>query len=381
MEEILVVTVVAELPSDLGIENVGVFSFEDAPPWEGWDAPSMANLIHFLRPLEQNRRPEFRIMFRRARVRTRLPLQAADKAYSDWVDPLLQRRRRMYRRIAYTVLAAIGMREFITVAAITAFLPAHEVAEDLGPSWIEQRTTLALAVLNEFLICLGVEANDPRVGPIYRTDLPARLPVLTEIQPVPTAWRVGHNTMTTLHDWFPAVRPRQRDPEHLDRAAALFRATHEGETPWFAVLELTHTARRDGMAGRYASAVLTAGTGIEVLVATIITHAGRLRGWPPARIDGILGSGLKNMVLDHVPRALDVRVDIDDPETPWGTWWLAGYQLRNAVAHRNHRPTESEAQSAVYAAMELVAEVGRVIDADPVLSELSLGLPTGVARP
>ena len=57
-----------------------------------------------------------------------------------------------------------------------------------------------------------------------------------------------------------------------------------------------------------------------------------------------------------------------------------GYALRNAVAHRDHRPTEPEAFRAVDAAMELVVAVGRIVEAEPALRHLRYGLPTGISQ-
>jgi hypothetical protein len=266
----------------------------------------------------------------------------------------------------------------VTAAAITAFLPTRHLPVDAGPAWTEHRILLALQVLNEFLVALGIEANDPRIGPVYRSDLPPLVPVIAETQPVPTPKRQGGDWLAPLHDWFPAHARSLREHNEVERAASLFRAEREKETPWFPVLELTHTARRDGMAGRYSSSVLSAGTAIEMLLSTVNTEAGRTRGWSQEKIDAILTSGYKNILVAQIPKALQVSIDIDDDSTPWGAWWRKGYAMRNAVAHHGHRPTEEEAHAAIYAAMELVAEVGRIVDADPNLAHLGLGLPTGV---
>ena len=133
------------------------------------------------------------------------------------------------------------------------------------------------------------------------------------------------------------------------------------------------------MAGRFTASVLAAGTGVELLVSTVVREVGQVRGLDEDRITRILGCGLKNILRQPLPGILRTDIDLDDDTSPWGHWWAHGYAPRNAVAHRGHRPSNDEAQAATYAAMRLVAEVGTLIDADPTLGHLRLGIPTGVA--
>ena len=322
MEEILAFTVVAELPHDLALtNNLAVYAFEEAPPWTGWDENTMAGLIgyHGL-TLDLGRLPTYRIVFRRARVRSRLPLQAADKAFGEWVTPLLSRWTRVRRRLSYHVAAAIGLHELVTVAGITALLPTRQLPSDTGPTWTEHRVMLALEVLNDFLVALGVESRDARIGPISRSDLPAMVPITVETQPVPTPRRQGGHWLAPLHGWRPVARGRARDIAEAESAAALFRAAREHETAWFPVLELTHTARRDGLAGRYSAGVLSAGTGIEILLSTLVRKVGPIRGWSPQKIEGVLDCGLANILRIHIPALLHTTVDLADAATPWGHW-------------------------------------------------------------
>jgi hypothetical protein len=382
MEEILVHSVIAELPHDLAMSDVAVFAFEEGPAWRDWDERSMARLIGYEPRLDPNRRPQFRIVFRRVRVRGQLPLQAADKSFRDWVTPLLPRHGGLARRLAYLLFSSLGLRRHVTVAGITAFLPTAGLPADTGQAWTEERISKALEVLNDFLIALAVETQDARIGAIVRSDLPPRLPIVIETQPVPTPRRQGHHGLVALHDaWWPTSARQLRPLAEVERASTLFRAARENRTVWFPVLELTHGARRDGLAGRYSASALAAATGIEVLVGTTVREVGLARDLARTRIAGILDSGLKNILTAHLPDLLRTTVNLDDEASAWGRWYVNGYSLRNAVAHEGHRPTEEEAHEAVYAAMHLVAEVGRLIDADPDLAHLSLGIPTGVGPP
>ena len=222
MEEILAHTVIAELPNDLAVPHAGIFAFETGPPWHGWDQASMSRLIGYSRPLDPDRRPQFRITLRRVRVRTQLPLQAAEKAFGDWVSPLISRRARLTRRLGYALLSTAGLRPYVTVAAITAFLPTVGLPDDVGPTWTNRRIDQALEVLNEFLVTLGIEANDARIGPIIRGDLPPRIPIVMETQPVPTAQRQGGHVVVPMHNaWWPNVSAGVRSAMDIENASAL----------------------------------------------------------------------------------------------------------------------------------------------------------------
>ena len=85
-------------------------------------------------------------------------------------------------------------------------------------------------------------------------------------------------------------------------------------------------------------------------------------------------------MVTHVPKLLDLSVDIEDASTPWGRWWRDGYELRNRVVHGGHRPNANEAMEAVSSSMDLVAAVGRAVEGDPDLGDLAFGLPTGVGE-
>ena len=301
MEQILALTVVAELPHDLGMHDTAVFAFEEGTPWTGWDAESMAGMVGYTKGPVEGRVPTFRLTFRRMKTRTRLPLYAADKAFGKWVTPLLTRRQRIRRRIGMSLARIIGLREMVTVVGITAFLPARLVP-DPTEEWVEIRVGKALDVLNEFLIALGIEAQDARVGPVTRSDLPPSVPLIAEEQPVPAGKRIGTNWLVSLHPWRPNAHGGLRNPDVLMEAATLFRAATRNTMVGFR-LELSHLARRDALAGRYSASIVSSATSIEILFSTLAREMGPIRGWSQSKIDGALDSGFKICCLAR-PEAL-----------------------------------------------------------------------------
>jgi hypothetical protein len=378
MDEVAAVTVVMELPHDVGLDNVGVFGFTKGPLWPGWTREQAGNYVQFLGAVEPGRCPVHRIVFKRVRVRSRLPLYASDRTFGDWGAALLPRHKRRLRKAMQRLFGTIGLFEEVSVAAVTWFTPAGALPDLSQGEHREARIEEALSVLNDFLVCLGVEGNDPLLGPLARVDLPAAVPMLLETQPVPTASRRGISWLTPMHAWMPSVRRRIRDPAEVAAAAALFRAAYEKETVWFRVLELSHAARRDVVAGRYAGTVLTAATSVEVLVSTAVREVARVRNWSNTKIDGVLGAGFKNLLETHLPALLGMSIDLEDPADPFGAWYLSGYAARNAVVHAGHTPTASEAWDAFTSSAEVITHVGRLVESDPTVSHLGLGLPTGL---
>jgi len=379
METILALTVVAELPHDLGIDGQAVFAFEHGAPWQEWDEVSMAGLAGYPPAMAEGRRPKFRLAFERCRVRSRLPLQAADKTFGRWVMPLLPARQRLRRRVGLRLASILGLREMVTVVSITAFIPEGDLPPDPFDGWYEARIGMAIDVLNEFLVALGIQRGDPRIGPVSRSDLPPVVPLIAEKQPVEGTKREGSTWLVPLHPWVPNPVTEPLDHQELLHAATLFRGGIEGTTPWFSVLEVGHHAIRDGLAGRYGPSVVSAATCVEILLSTVVRTVGPVRGWSKERIDGALGSGLKNVLTVHVAKLLAVSVDLEDESAVWGRWWNAGYMVRNKAVHAGHRPSEAEADEATNATMHVVAEVGRLIKEDSELQHLSFGLPDSVS--
>ncbi|HKO38903.1 MAG TPA: hypothetical protein VJU14_11110 [Solirubrobacterales bacterium] len=264
------------------------------------------------------------------------------------------------------------------MAAVTAFVPSREVPDDPFEGWFEERIGMAIDVLNEFLVALGVCLGDPRVGPVSRSELPAAVPLIAEEQPSSGEEREGSTWIVPIHPWIPNPSD-ETDPQAVFDAATLFRGAVEGTTPWFPVLEQGHIGLRDGLAGRYGASIVSAATSIEILLSTVVRSVGPVRGWSEDRIAGALGSGLKNLLTVHVPKLLPVSIDISDEATVWGNWWKVGYQVRNQVVHEGRRPSEEEADEAVIAAMDVVAAVGTVVKEDEDLQHLSFGIPNKVS--
>lgn len=108
-----------------------------------------------------------------------------------------------------------------------------------------------------------------------------------------------------------------------------------------------------------------------------VTEASALLGEPPGRAEGILDAGLKNTFKDHLERYINVPVDLDDPSTPFGSWWRGGYKLRSRVVHNGHRPTEAETQNGIDSAMAVIMAVGDGLRSNPTTEVLGATLAWG----
>src|SRR3954451_2311808 len=91
-------TVFLELPWDLRLDLVHTWTYESGPPWPGWDLASMALLIGVPEPLQEGTRPNYRLAFRRTRVKARGANDGVEAAFLSEMHPDLTPSRRLRRR-------------------------------------------------------------------------------------------------------------------------------------------------------------------------------------------------------------------------------------------------------------------------------------------
>jgi hypothetical protein len=129
----------------------------------------------------------------------------------------------------------------------------------------------------------------------------------------------------------------------------------------------------EGVGGRYSLAILQLGTAMEVLVSTLIREIASRRGIDVTNVLGPNGPGLRNLVVDHLPRYIGASVrhdDLDGTGHPMGWWWTSGYGLRDRVAHDGYRAHGGDAEDAVMAARHVVRWLGERLSAQSDTADL-----------
>lgn len=343
LPEIGVMSFVLELPADLRLPpGSGVMAIEASDGrFDGWPTGALVAVTgaaDFSMP--DGFQPATRLMFRRAVVRTQLPLQAADLAFGPWVSPLLSPGTRWRRRLSYRVHSVRGFRRVATVVALTRYVPAIAMPQSTGDevdwliareAWLDAEFNAALQDLNDFLVSLGLSAGSLKIGPIAPADIPAQVPVILESTQRDHGKPVGATWLHDVHLQYPDISLQEMDEAELQVASRLFLAHQLGDEPFFDAYELWCRAHVDNVAGRYQQAVLALATAIEILVSSVIREVMRRRGSSETRIAGILSTSLKNVVRDHLGSALRQRIgneDFTDRGHPIGWWWCEGYGLR-----------------------------------------------------
>jgi hypothetical protein len=364
-------TTFLELPYDLGLDLVHVWTYESGDPWPGWDRDSMAAVIGVPAALEEGTRPLYRLVFRRTPLRVRSSDDAVESAFLGWLRPELSACQRFMRRIRLRLDGMRGQAEYHTVVGVTRYRavaafpdPDREATGD----WVEE----SLAALNDFLVALGLQNMDPLIGPVALSELPPVAPMLMEIADIPVGFRV----VVPVHPWEQSMLGVPRAREELERAAFIFDAWYHHRDPTFPPLELLHTARRDLLAGRHAVAAVIAGTAIEMLVDITLRQVWGLAGLPAASLNGVLQSPFRSQVEVHLGRVLGVTIDLTDQNSEPGRWWHTGYDLRNRVVHSAYRPDMGETLDALRSAFELTAFVGRELERRPQTAPARGLLPT-----
>jgi hypothetical protein len=379
--DVLIVTHLLELPRDLGLPNdTGLAVTEERDDcFQGWSDEGKAQLIGLPEIPTPNTSPVARFIFRRIWGPERAPLMAAYQAFDSWIAPNMPTEAIDELRAMHEQYLTNGSFGWITVVAASSFVPAQNWPTDESERASAQGAELdkCLSRLNVFLLALGLARNDPSVAPVARGDLPFVCPVILETAPMPDGVRNAVSFPYQIHHINP--HKHRRDPDRtvddLDDAERLaldvFRAAYFSDEPWFLFYELMQQALGGHDEHRDRAPVVALGSAVEVLFAATIRRAALLRGEPEAAVAAILEYPLRNQVEHHLPRFVNCRVDLDDPDNPFGRWWQGGYKLRNRVVHDGYRPERNEIRAALDDAMALVEALGNSLGSDPVTAPLA----------
>jgi hypothetical protein len=373
--DVSVFTAFVLLPHDLQLRDEVLFGYDDAEPWDGWTRHTMGALIGLDGPVEEGTTPACRLIFRSARGRLRISPARADGAFDDLVLPVLSRSRRVRRRIGATAAGLVARQPVRTAVAISLYAVDRE-GSYLSDEAAQPRAKEALDALNDFLAALSMGGDDALVGPLAAGDLPVAVPYVSEVVPGYDKAPRRTDGMAGLHVWAPELLDIPRPAAEIEQAAAMFRAWREDREPAFPVLELSHTAVRDLLAGRRRTAAITASTTIDMLIELVLRRAWLPAGLPAGELQAALEDRPREQLETHLARVLQEHIDLRDINSPPGRWWRDGFLLRNRTVHEGYRPTFAEVEASVNAARDLIVFVGARLDRRPATRGVAGGLPT-----
>lgn len=223
--------------------------------------------------------------------------------------------------------------------------------------WFSDQFDVALAKLNEFLIAVAAVSGDPAIGPVSRLDLPLAAVLLAG----PVDSGAPPEVSIFLLNYGPQGQADLLSPEQAEHISNIVAKQHGDGHPFFSLGEALVEARRAGSRGRVAHAVLELGTAFELLVSTVVREVGAINGLDDQKVQGVLTSGLKNVLEHHLPKLIGVDVDLLDPQNVFGRWNRDAYVLRNAVVHEGLRPVWSQLQDASKAVEMVIETVARAL--------------------
>jgi hypothetical protein len=349
--EVLVLTFILELPQDLRHPQDKAFGLTEERDDVFVDWPDEAKTIVTRVPITTpGRSPVCRLVFRNAEVKMPLPLQAADFAFGEWTRPFFNDEAWEERNRILEEAVSSGMDVRRTVVAATRF--THP---DLWGQTPDERLALlghefqeSLDFLNDYIITLSMVRGDPSLTPVARGDLAASCPVIVDAVPMQEGLRRGTTFIYPIHEQLPDF---VYEVEDIDEAAGeqleeLFGLRRYDGFPMLLYYEFLHSAEASRRLHRYVPAISSLGTAIEVLFSAVIRMIGSGAEHDDAAVEAALRAPLRNQVEHHLPQYVNVDVDVQDANNPFGRWWLGGYKLRNRVLHEGHRPTEPEVDSA-----------------------------------
>jgi hypothetical protein len=384
--EVLVVTHLLELPRDLGLPqgiNYAIVQPRD-DIFLDWPDQAKAEFIGMSDMPSPDASPVIRLTFCRTYVPERAPLIAAHLAFEGWIEPVATKEELEVFRGFREMYMSEGSLGWVTTVAATRFVPAREwpPAESDRAALLGRELDASLSVLNQFIVSLSLARQEPRFLPVARGDLPLICPVILETAPMPDAVRHGAFVNYQIHEvfWY-EQRPLRDKPDDAELLAVqLARANFHGSEPYFSFYELMQQAIGQFNEGRYGSCAISTGTAVEVLIATTIREAGRVRGESEIEYATVLNAPLRNQVEHHLPRYANCIVDLNDQGNAFGAWWVGGYKTRNRVVHEAHRPTREEIDAALLGAQAVATALKAGLLSDPVTAEVGELLqwgPTG----
>ena len=358
----LAVTNLLEVPIFLPLpEESQLFLAE--PRREAWEGvPSEATGKVLLLPpgqhLDEEHIATTRLVFRSTSVRSRLPLQAADVAFGDWVEPLVSERLRRRRARTLKRMTKRGMTTPVSVVAGTRLLPRTVWEEGDHDELIDRALDFCVSYLNEYIVSVGVVTGDARLRPIAKGDLPITCPVILEA--VGLQDRVGTTFIRRIHESYPHFSAVRRLPADVCAAAArLAAAGRSGDEPLFLFYELFHGAQTALLHRQSTQAVVLCGTATEVAIDVVLSEGLTLEGFSVEDVAKELRRPFAARVEAHLARITHVELDRSQPTNPLGGWWRDAYSVRNQVVHDGYRPTHDEAQLVVQATAELISALSK----------------------
>lgn len=212
----------------------------------------------------------------------------------------------------------------------------------------------SLTAVNELLFALGGATDDPELRPVSVDELgPAALVASRPLDG-------GVDVEPQLYGLNLRLRvPREAiDQEGVERLGATLSARRQ-EHPFLVYGRLSRDARRAKATGDYPGAAVLAATSGEVLLNTVL-RAILVEEGRADTIESMFGDPrggfISRLRREYAPR-LGGRWEPNSIDTEVGHWFDDTHSLRNSVLHVGHRPTPSEAASALHGAGVLEAFV------------------------
>lgn len=348
---------IVQLPSDLGLPHDVRADVGRIGPFHGWTGADLPRLPRWDQA-DQDVHPVVALRFRRARVGVGMPTEATDRCFSDMQTATLGLVRRALFRLALRRLVARGVHEWKTVVRITRWYPASDLDGHADfEAWVRDEFRRGLATLNRWLATYALTSGSLIHGPVSPADLPLAIPTVLEGKDRPDSDVVYGHRLIRIHDTVPALLPADGNLGAADLALRSL-VMDQDDNPFLEGLQLLFGAQTHLACGRERQAILDGGTGVEMLVSSVVRAVGKERdSFDAARATK---APFRGRFEHHLPLALgDGAVRAPDRGGARARWWSKGYLVRNAVVHQGHEADRAAARDAVKSAWDLVEALGQ----------------------
>jgi hypothetical protein len=261
-----------------------------------------------------------------------------------------------------------------SVVALTRFVPqcAHPPGCELTVGGLQRIMFDGLVHLNALLEPLGFVAGRWEIGALTLADVPPEVAVLVDNTGTSAEeQRTVVAFVTEIHDGYPILVGDLADDGSLAHEAIGYHGSEKGEgQPFLQVFRFIHAAEGERLVGDHTRALVDLNTAIELLIRFVLYYGHALSGVPEETAWEANQAPLKQKVKRYLPELLGRKIDLDDPDDPWGAWFSDGYMLRNRAVHEGELLVYDAVERAFDQAGALIKDLKLSLMADERLREL-----------
>jgi hypothetical protein len=361
------------LPVQSGAMHISYVDRDEA--WSGWTEDDVAGLLGAeVETIPTGSVPHTSMIARHLIESEPAPLSRIEATFNDWgmeglIPPETVNRRGPQPEPGRTTIEVVK-----SVVALTRFVPqsAHPPGREMTVGALQRIMFDGLVHLNALLEPLGFVAGRWEIGALTLADVPPELAVLVDNTGTPSEeQRTRVAFVAEIHDGYQIQAGDLEDDGSLTNEAIGYHGDEKGEgQPFLQVFRFIHAAEGERLIGDHTRALVDLNTAVELLIRFVLYYGQAIIGVPEKTAWEANQASLKQKVKRYLPELLGRKIDLEDPDGPWGAWFCDGYMLRNRAVHEGELLEYDAVERAFRQAGELIGDLKGSLMANEQLRKL-----------